>query len=420
MKRQFLKALLLVGVMTACACMLFACGGANKSGGGVAATVNGTEIAEDEVTNTIQNVRAQSNLEDEDSWGNFLVSNDMTPESIREQIINSMIDKELVKTGATELGVTVDSAEVEKYVQSMKANFDSDKAWEEALTQAGFTDESYRQSIEQSLTQQAINKHFEDAAEVTDDDILEAAKTYAPYYDGAKRSSHILIGVDDVNDKKAMKEAREKAQGIADRIKNGEISFEDAAKEYSTDKGSAEKGGDVGWDVLNSFVNEYTDALDGLEKGEISDPVDSQYGVHIITVTDVYKAPDEVKSLKDLPAEFHDTIKDYAKSLKSNDAYTTWLKEQRDKADITINPMPENVPYNIDLTKYKEAAEAEGSDESSEVTIDDASAESEDSANSAGTESESSSSASAESASASSASADAESASSASAESEGA
>lgn len=419
MKRQFLKAVLLMGVMTACACMLFACGGANKSGGGVAATVNGTEIAEDEVTKTIQNVRAQSNLEDEDSWGNFLVSNDMTPESIREQIINSMIDQELVKTGAAELGITVDSAEVDTYVQSMKANFDSDKAWEEALTQAGFTDESYRQSIEQSLTQQAINKHFQDTAEVTDADILEAAKTYAPYYNDAKRSSHILIGVDDVNDKKAMKEAREKAQGIADRIKNGEISFEDAAKEYSTDKGSAEKGGDVGWDSLNSFVNEYTDALDGLKKGEISDPVDSQYGVHIITVTDVYKAPDEVKSLKDLPAEFHDTIKDYAKSLKSNDAYTTWLKEQREKAAITINPIPANVPYNIDLTKYKEAADAEASGESGDVAVDDASAESV-STSSASVESESASSASAESASAASASADAASASSANTESEGA
>ena len=256
------------------------------------------------------------------------------------------------------MGVTVDSSEVDTYVESMKANFDSDEAWQEALSQAGFTIDEYRQSIEESLTQQAINKHFQDIADVQDSDVVDAAKTYAPYYDGAKRSSHILIGVDDVSDEKAMKKARKKAQEVLDEIKSGSISFADAAKKYSTDTGSAEKGGDVGWDVNSSFVTEYTDALEKLNKGDISDPVDSQYGVHIITVTDEYKAPDEVKSLKDLPEDFRDTVKDYAKSIKANSDYTTWLDELRSNSDITINDMPKDVSYNIDLTKYKEEAAA--------------------------------------------------------------
>lgn len=434
---KFLKVMLTACFVTACACGLAACGN-SASGGGTAATVNGVAISEDEVTNTIQNLRAQSNLEDEESWGTFLVSNEMTPQSVREQTINSFVDQELVKEGASQLGIAIDSTEIDTYVASMRANFDSDEAWNQALSQAGFTEDEYRKNIETSLMQQEINKHFQDEAKVEESDIDDAAKTYASVYDGSKRSSHILIGVDDKNDEKALKEAREKAADLKKRIESGEISFEDAAKENSTDTGSAQKGGDVGWDALNSFVTEYTDALDELDKDEISDPVESQYGIHIIKVTDVYEAPEEVKGMKDLPEDFRSTIEEYAKSIKANTAYSDWLEGLRSNADITINDMPEKVPYNIDLTSYEAAAaseDAEGDDgETIELDGEDgelieldgeeeaASEGSEDaasdSASSASTSSEAASEASEGSASAESASS--ESASSASASSESA
>ena len=386
---NFLKAMLAVGIVAACFCGLAACSNnGGSAGGGTAATVDGEAISEDKITETVQNIRAQSSLEDEDSWGQFLVSNDMTPQSVREQMINSEVDQILLKKGADQLGITIEESEIDSYVEQMKANFDDDEAWQEALKQAGFTEDTYRDSIKSSLTTQAINKHFEDEAKVEKSDILDAAKTYGPYYDGAKRSSHILIGVEDTTDDAAMKEAREKAQDIANRIKNGEISFEDAAKEYSTDTASAEKGGDVGWDVSNSFVTEYTDALSGLKKGEISDPVESEFGVHIIKVTKVYKAPEEIKSLKDLPKDFRATVKQQAKSIKSNNDYTAWLDGLREAADIQINEMPADVPYNIDLTKYQEeaasseSAEAESTDEaaSSEAAASDEAASSDEAA----------------------------------------
>ena len=353
---KFLKAMLAVGVVAACVLGISACTNGDGSNGGVAATVNGVNIPEEKVTNTVQTVRAQSGLDSDDAWGTFLVQNNMTPESVREQIINSLIEQELVKEGAASLGITVDSTEIDTYVQSMKANFDSDDKWKEALTQAGFTEEEYRQSIESSLMQQQLGKYFEEKATVSDDDVLQSAKTYAPYYNGAKRSSHILIGVDNVNDAAAMEEARSKAQDIINRINSGEISFEDAAKEYSTDTASAEKGGDVGWDVTASFAAEYQAALKDLERDQISGPVDSQFGVHIIKVTDVFEAPEEITSLDQLPQDFQTTIKEMASSVKANSDYTAWVEELKGKADIKINDMPKNVPYNIDLTKYQSAA----------------------------------------------------------------
>jgi len=377
-KSRFFKFVVTMVVVAACAFGLAACQG-KSSGGGTAATVNGTAISEDEVTNTIQTVRAQSGLETEDAWGQFLASNDMTPESVRKQILDSLIDQELVKQGAAELNVKVESSEVDTYVESMKANFDTDEAWNTALSEAGFTEESYRESIESSLLSQAVGTHFQDEATPSDADVLESAKTYATYYNGAKRSSHILFKVDNTSDEAAMNAAREKAQSVLDQI-NGGMDFAEAAKQYSEDS-SAANGGDVGWDATNSFVTAYQDALSGLSAGQVSDLVETEYGIHIIKCTEEYTAPAEVTSLDQLPEEFRETIRSMAASVKANNDYTAWLDGLREKADIVINDMPSNVPYNVDMSKYASSTSSESASSGESTTASsDASTSSETSA----------------------------------------
>lgn len=367
-----LRALFALGCAIACVCALAACQN-NGTSNAVAATVDGVSIPEEQVTNTIEGVRAQSGLQDTDAWGQFLASNDLTPEGVREQIVDSLVQQELLKKGAADLGVTVDSTEVDTYVQSMKANYDGDDAWKEALEGAGFTEESYRQSIELSLLQQGVGAHFEESAEISDADIVEAAKTYAPYYDGAKRSSHILFTVDDTSDEAAMAEARTTAQGVLDRINSGELDFAQAAQEYSGDTGSAANGGDVGWDTTSSFVTEYQEALDKLGVGEVSGLVESSYGIHIIKCTDVFTAPEEITSLDQIPEEFRSVIESMAKSTKANSDYTDWLSQMKEGADIKINPMPSNVSYNVDVSKYANAEESieENAEESIEYDTQD-------------------------------------------------
>ena len=373
---RLLKSLFAIGMAAACICALAACSGQGNASSAVAASGNGISIAEDEVTQIIQSNRTAYSMEDEDSWGQALVDADMTPESYREQVINSLVDEQLLKNGAESLGVTVDSSEIDSHVDSIKAQLgiENDEGWAEALQRAGFTEEEYRENINDQLVQQAVTKHFQDETELSDDDLLEEAQDYVSYYDGAKRSSHILIGVDDTSDEAAMKEAREKAQDLLDQINDG-ADFAELAKENSTDTGSAEKGGDVGWDVLSSFVTEYTDALADLDEGEVSGLVESQYGIHIIKVTEVFTAPKKLKKVSDLPEAFQETITNMAKQTKSSEAYDKWLEEQREAAAVTINPMPADVPYNVDLSKYKtedeDASEGGASSEDSEAATAD-------------------------------------------------
>lgn len=96
-----------------------------------------------------------------------------------------------------------------------------------------------------------------------------------------RRASHILLQAGDELD-----EAFAQAQELKNRIDNGE-SFEDLAAEFSIDGGSAQFGGDVGYTTGETFAEEFEAALSQLELNEVSDPVRTQFGVHLIKLTEI-------------------------------------------------------------------------------------------------------------------------------------
>ena len=356
-KRSFAKSLASVGLAAVCALGIVGCSEQTSDTptytGGVAATVNGVEIPEDKVTQAIQDIRAQMSLTEEDAWGQWLADNDYTPESVREEIVNSFVDQELVKQGGEAEGITADPTEIDQYVETMRGHYDSDTAWAEALEAVGMTEDEYRSEIELQLKAKELYNTFTSSEEPSNDDMLQYAQMYASAYDGAKRSSHILFDSDD--------EAT--AQDVLNKINSGELDFAEAAKQYSKDTGSKDAGGDVGWDKTSSFVKEYTDALSGLEKDQVSGLVTSSYGIHIIKCTDVYNAPKEkaddgtetvkITSLDQIPSEWLETIKQSLQSQGQTTNYQNWLTEKKESSDLKINDMPSGLPYDVDMSKYQ-------------------------------------------------------------------
>jgi peptidyl-prolyl cis-trans isomerase C len=89
------------------------------------------------------------------------------------------------------------------------------------------------------------------------------------------RARHILV--------KTEAEAKKIIASLGKKAK-----FEDLAKKQSTDTGSAKNGGDLNWSARNAFVKEFSDALAGLKKGEVTKaPVKTQFGYHVIRLDDV-------------------------------------------------------------------------------------------------------------------------------------
>lgn len=350
-RSHIMRAVCAVGLSATCALGLAACtSGSEASGesGAVAATVDGVAISEDLVTGYIENLRGQMGVTDTDSWGNWLAQNGYTPDSVREEIINSYVNRELIRTGADERGIKVESSEIDGYVDQMKQNYENDEKWKAALEQAGMTEEEYRSEIELQVKAKKLQESFASDEELAESDMLQYAQMYASTYDGAKRSSHILFDSAD--------EAT--AQEVLDKLNAGELDFAAAAQEYSKDTGTAENGGDVGWDKTSNLVTEYTDGLAPLEKDQLSGLVTSSYGIHIIKCTDVFTAPEEVTSLDQIPAEWTESIKVALKSQKQSEAYQQWLEEYKESSDVVINPMPEGLSYAVDMSKYQAAADS--------------------------------------------------------------
>lgn len=310
--------------------------------GGVAATVNGVEIEEDKVTRSINNMRLSNNDAEDEDWREYLKGQNETPESIRDQVLGELIDQQLILQFADQRGVTTTDEEIQSYVDKMKENYSTEEKWNEARTEAGFeTDDDYKEALHYSILAKKLQEGFEEEVALDDAALLEEVQTSAASYSGAKRSSHILFAEED----------QQTAEDVKARILSGELDFADAAREYSTDEGSAQNGGDVGWDHLTTFVDEYTQALEGLNEGEVTnDLVHSKYGWHIIMVTDVFEAPETIESLDQVPSEILEEIRTNASSTDSQTAMDDWLKEMKTTSDVVINEMPENVPYNVDMS----------------------------------------------------------------------
>ncbi len=122
-----------------------------------------------------------------------------------------------------------------------------------------------------------------------------------------RRASHILISVAKAAPEAEVNTARNKAEEVLAQVKPAPGAFARLAKQYSQDPQSAEKGGDLGWFGRGMMAKAFEDAAFGLQDGQISDIVRSDYGFHIIHVTGV--RAERVKSLEDVKAAIADELK---------------------------------------------------------------------------------------------------------------
>lgn len=354
-----------------CCVSLAGCGSKYGYTGGTAATVNGTPIEEDTVTKYIQDFRTSSDLSSDEAWASWLKESSQDPQSIRSQVIDYYVQQELIRQAAQENEVVVEQSAIDEQVDAMKKNYSNDSAWQDALSQSGVTEEQYRESIEIGLTSRALQEKIITEVDTSDDaGLLEFMNTYKDMINGSKRSAHILLEAGD----------EAKAEEIVGLLTSGQMDFATAAQMYSTDSGSARNGGDVGWDTINNFVDEYTAALDSVELGQIT-LTTSDYGIHIILCTDVLNIDGTPTSLSAYPSEIIEYMRTIYGSQKKAEDFQEWLKHYKEESDVVVNDMPSNVPYNIDLSQFDtdsaensdgEGSEGEGSDDKSSSSRDDA------------------------------------------------
>ena len=128
--------------------------------------------------------------------------------------------------------------------------------------------------VKEQLLGQALDKQLRAQTRPTEADLMKSFEEY--------KTRHILIKTDTRSDAEALR----RAQDIENKLKAG-VPFEDLARKYSEDPGTKDKGGDLGWvSQKTGFVHEFMAALIPMTKGQVSAPVKSSFGYHIIKVDD--------------------------------------------------------------------------------------------------------------------------------------
>jgi peptidyl-prolyl cis-trans isomerase C len=143
------------------------------------------------------------------------------------------------------------------------------------------TTPEYKTQIElarQTILIRELFAEFQKTSAVTDADVQAEYNKFVAANGGKEyRARHILV------------ETQAQAEAILASLKKGG-KFEDIAKKQSKDPGSGANGGDLDWAAPGNYVKEFSDAMVALNKGQVSAPVQSQFGFHIIRLDDVREA----------------------------------------------------------------------------------------------------------------------------------
>lgn len=159
-----------------------------------------------------------------------------------------------------------------------------------------------------------------------------------------RRASHILIASPKTAPAADREKAKAKAQELLALVKKAPDTFADVARKNSQDPGSAPNGGDLDFFARGSMVKPFEDAAFSMKKGDISDVVESEFGYHVIRLTDI-KAPKQ-RSFEEMKPELEAELKKQQAQKKFSetaDAFTNGVYEQSD----SLKPVAERLKLEI-------------------------------------------------------------------------
>ena len=159
-----------------------------------------------------------------------------------------------------------------------------------------------------------------------------------------RRASHILINAPKSAPEAEREKARAKATELLAQVRKSPDSFADAARKNSQDPGSAPNGGDLDFFSRDAMVKPFADAAFAMKKGDISDVVESEFGFHIIRLTDI-KLPKQ-RSYEDMKAELEADVKKQQAQKKFSETAESFTNGVYEQAD-SLKPVAERLKLDV-------------------------------------------------------------------------
>ncbi|MBU5668260.1 peptidylprolyl isomerase [Peptoniphilus sp. MSJ-1] len=274
---------------------------------GVAAEVNGVEIP---IESFYKSYSASANQLVAQYGEDYLAEKEPTTQKTYKQLLgeNALRDLtqiEMVKQDAEKSKITVSDEEVNKQLEAIKAQLGGQEAFNAFLKDNGLEEEFVVNNLKNQMLLSKYVETKQKELEPTEDEVKKYYEDNKDKFYTAK-ASHILV------------DNLKEANVIRKEIQKGG-DFAEIAKEKSKDTGSAQNGGSLGEFKNGQMVPQFDEAIQKMKVGEISEPIQSQFGYHVIKL-------EEKK-----PAEF-DAVKDQIKATLQQEKFQKYMEDLTKKS----------------------------------------------------------------------------------------
>ncbi|MFB7157583.1 peptidylprolyl isomerase [Lysinibacillus sp. NPDC056232] len=239
-------------------------------------------------------------------------------DALREQygteVLDTLITNKIVELEAKKEDISVSDDAIQEEYKELAESYGGEESLQEALKANGLTEQSVKDNIRMyQLTKNVIAASID----ISDEEVAQYFEDNKDNYGQKEQivASHILL------------EDEATAKDVLAKVKAGE-DFSELAKTYSIDSSTNEAGGEIGYISRGQMDEKFEEAAFGLEKGSVSDIVQTSDGYHIIKVTE--KVPAEEAVFEDIKDEVYATVLEE----RINDEYTSWLAEKQEQYKI--------------------------------------------------------------------------------------
>ncbi len=290
---------------------------------GVVAVVNDGVIMRSELNDRVAQIEQQAQAQ----------GGSLPPRSALEaQVLERMVMDEIQLQLARRANLSIDDTELNRQLRSIaESNNMNLEQFADAVEADGMTLADVREEIRREmLMRQVQQRQISQRVTVSDRDVervLEQQMNQSSDQSFVEetRARHILI---ELNPTRNEEQARTRAQEVRQRLQQG-ADFASLAREYSDDRGSALNGGELGWVRPGQTVPAFEDAMQSLSEGQVSEPVRSQFGYHVIEV-------EERRRQNVTDESRREQVRQAIFQRRANEELQTWQQEIRAEAFVDV------------------------------------------------------------------------------------
>jgi foldase protein PrsA len=231
-----------------------------------------------------------------------------------KEALDTLISDKVINLELKKKGLEVSETDIDAELQKMIAQYGGQETFNQAVASYGYTEDDIRKNIKMNLS---ATKLVGADVEITDADMKAYFDQNKATFDVPEqvKANHILVA-----DEAIAKEVKAKLTAGGD--------FAALAKEYSTDESNKEQGGELGFFSRGDMVPEFENVAFSLKAGEISEPVKTQFGYHIIKVTEKKEA--KAATYEESKAQINDIL--MAEKLPT--VFDAWMQEKHTEYKI--------------------------------------------------------------------------------------